>query len=156
MAPIQKILANLKKDIDTLNRMGDEFARFHYKSYQNYTNDERPSHYKIIRDRTYVLQRMINHVSSNEDFSTREMYKYLLDSYVSIIQDYYSFTLSLNFNEDTELVNGFYEDLEFKVKSSIKLKRHVELLGNDMLKALSNCPGSNYYTYKIETLLKLF
>ena len=156
MTTTQKLLANLKRDIDTLSNMGNEFVRFHYKSYQNFTNDERPSHYKIIRDRTYVLQRMINHVSSNKDFSTREIYKYLLDSYISIIQDYYSFTLSLNFNDDAELVNGFHEDLEFKVRSSIKLKRHVELLGNDMLKALSNCPGSNYHTYKIETLLKLF
>ena len=172
MTTTQKLLDNFKRDIDTLDRMGEELASIHYKSYQDFTNEltngKRPSlhdtvkdgvyiiynqpiHCKIICSRISVLYSILRCIKSINNplemymSRTKEKYDYLLDSYLSIIKDYYSFTLNMGF-----------DNLQVKVRLSNHLKKMIVELGNRIVESLIRRPETNYLVSQIEYSLKLF
>ena len=144
MTTTQKLLANLKKDIDTLNRMGDESSCVYQHRYDAYTNDNRPNYFSIIKDRCSVLTNIVLNLNSNEEFRKEEAYEYLVESFTSLVEDYETFVLSADLRLDANrllLVRHFY-----------KARKCIVDLGNDMINALTGCADEKYSTKVTELL----
>ena len=147
MTTTQKLLANLKRDIDTLNRMGEEITSVHNTRYELYANGTRPNYYSILKDRCSVLINIVSNLNSNEEFRKEEAYEYIVDSYSSLIEDYRTFVLTTDLSDDDGKLHT--------LKLLFNIYKYILDLGQDIIDALTGYADSMYITKVADLLVSI-